>query len=160
MDLPGASGRKHQRLTSWFLELSIQRIWSPLYSNWKGNTSSFQSIGAASEMVGAETQLLTLQLPVECSKGGSPLHIMQQMLHGVKGCTDLIKRLDRKPLLSGKLELIIDWPEGKDFWNVTGLVLKRPQYLINSQKLRGDICLVYQLILLSCGKAAVWSPLW
>lgn len=31
--------------------------------------------------------------------------------------------------------MIMDWPEGRDFWNVTRHELKRPHYIINSQKL-------------------------
>lgn len=92
-----------------------------------------------------------------CSKQGSPLHIMQQMLYMEKaGGTNDTKSSDRIPQLSRNLRNYHRLSRRQRFWNVIreeGNVLKRPHYIIITRKWEA-IYLVYWWILPSCGKAS------
>ncbi|KAK4825601.1 hypothetical protein QYF61_001281, partial [Mycteria americana] len=124
MALPGASGRKHQGR----LEVDpygfgvrdtedLRPVILQLRKRYWQHMKGFQLLWKWLVLKHSSSWHRGCRCWAGCSKGGSPLHIMQLMLCGVSELAALITQWAQIGNSShlGILELIMDWPKGKDF---------------------------------------------
>ncbi|KAK4821755.1 LOW QUALITY PROTEIN: hypothetical protein QYF61_000816 [Mycteria americana] len=119
MALPGASGRKHQgrlEVDPWAFGVGDTEDLRPailqLKNRYWQHMKDFEVLRKWLVLKHSSSWHPDCWCWAGCSKGGSPLHIMQLML---LGCTDHTTGSNRNLNHPGILEVTMDWPEGTDF---------------------------------------------